>query len=141
MLTKKTSTWPAKKKKTPAMCKTGHEHAANENNTQHECTQPIKTQIACNNTKRGKKTAWPSHMASQQDHGARVSEPRHETETQDMSAGIQTPRSKHGTHKTNRQQQIRQDREQQQTRQDREIKTQRQRGEPSQCQQDSPESH
>ncbi len=62
--------------KSPAMCKTGHEHAANENThkpldmttwkhaanekhklratqhkTEHECTQPIKTRTACNNTK------------------------------------------------------------------------------------------
>ncbi len=72
-----TSTWPANK--SPAMCKTGHEHAANEKThkprvhtrhdnmkarsqriyklraTQHKiqnkCTQPIETRTACNTTK------------------------------------------------------------------------------------------
>ncbi len=46
--TKNTSTWPANK--SPAMCKTGHEHAANEKTHkprshktwQHESTQPMK---------------------------------------------------------------------------------------------------
>ncbi len=47
-----TSTWPTNK--SPAMCKAGHEHAANEkthkprvHTRQHESTQPMNIQAAC----------------------------------------------------------------------------------------------
>ncbi len=117
---KNTSTWPANK--SPAMCKTGHEHAANEKihkpcvHTRHDkgknaanekhklhATEHTRTEATCSrktktqNT-RGQKSVQPSelktaHSHNETEHGARVSEPRHKTETQDMSAGIRTPRS------------------------------------------------
>ncbi len=39
--TKTTSTWPANK--SPAMCKTGHEHAANKKLISHVFTQDMTT--------------------------------------------------------------------------------------------------
>ncbi len=97
---KNTNTWPGKK--SPAMCKTGHEHAAIWENSSatysHKTWQHESTQA------RGQKSVRPSELETAHSHketerGAQVSEPRHETETQDMSAGIRTPRSnmKQGT--------------------------------------------
>ncbi len=108
--------------KSPAMCRTGHKHAANEDthkprvHTKHDnmkarsqCkTQAVchtapditwmhsadKTWTACNNTRQVDRRG---HAPTTRENMER--ETRHETETQDMSAGIRTPRSntKQGT--------------------------------------------
>ncbi len=117
----------ASKTNSPAMCKTGHEHAANEKthkplvHTRHDnmkaCSQ-WNTQAACHTpqdttwihgaNKATTKHTWTEEHAAERTRDrtltwdrthSQVSEPWHETKTQDMSAGIWTPCSntKQGT--------------------------------------------
>ncbi len=100
----------ARKTKSPAMCKTGHEHTANEN-TQWQTQAAYHTEqditwmhTANKNTNciqqhsRTEESTWPNeletaHSHNKTEHGARVSEPCHETGTHDMRAGIRKPHS------------------------------------------------
>ncbi len=96
------------------MCKTGHEHAANEEthkpriHTRHDnmkAHSQWKTQAACHtaqditwmHTADKNTNCVQQHKTHMEEEPApseletRVSEPRHVTKTQDMSAGIRTP--------------------------------------------------
>ncbi len=102
------------------MCKTGHEHAANEKTHKprvhtrhdnmkarsqdiHKCMQPIETRTACNTTKH----TWTRVRGAERTRDRALTQwqkmerecPNPVTETKDMSAGIQTPHSnmKQGT--------------------------------------------